>query len=295
MQMQRTHSRWAAAVLAAAVLSGPVAAADKQTEARLGELEQRMQRIDRLLSNQALLEMQQLMTELQEELRLLRGDNERLRYELGELKTRQRELYIDVDRRLQQMEVSGAPAGAAAAAAVSAAPAPGGAPASAPVVTAPAAAPAPSPAAPAAAAPPAAAVAAAGPSLTSPQEREAYKDALNLLKEGRNTQAASAFRSFLADYPQSGYASNAQYWLGEAHYVSKDYPAAVTEFGKVVSEYPSSNKVADAQLKLGFTFYELRDWAKARQALETVKQAHAGTTAARLADQRLRRMEREGH
>ena len=54
--------------------------------------------------------------ELQDELRQLRGDNERLRYEIDELKTRQRELYIDVDRRLQQMEVSGAPTGAAAAA-----------------------------------------------------------------------------------------------------------------------------------------------------------------------------------
>lgn len=289
--MQQTPFRWAIAALATVLLIGPVAAADRQTEARLNGLEQRMQRIDRLLGNEALLDMQQLMSELQEELRELRGENERLRYELGELKERQRELYIDVDRRLQQMEVSGAPAAGAAAAA--AALPPSAAPAPVPA-TRPPSAPAPAPAAAAGTAG-AATVATAGPSVTSGAEREAYKNALNLLKEGRNAQAAAAFRKFLADHPRSGYASNAQYWLGEAYYVSKDYPSAVTEFGKVVSDYPQSTKVADARLKLGFTYYELSDWAKARQTLEDVVKQHSGTTAARLADQRLRRMESEGH
>lgn len=281
--MQRTDTRRLVAVLVGVLLIGPVAAADKQTEARLNGLEQRMARIDRLLGNEALLDMQQVISELQTELRELRGENERLRYELDEIKSRQRELYIDVDRRLQDMEVSGAP--------VSAKPPPAS---TRPPVVAPVITPAPTP--PAATAPAAAAsTAAVGPTVTAAAEREAYKNALNLLKDGRNTEAAGAFRKFLEDHPQSGYASNAQYWLGEAYYVSKDYPSAVTEFDKVVTQYPSSNKVADARLKLGFTYYELGDWAKARQTLDAVIENHRGTTAARLADQRLKRMEREGH
>lgn len=130
--------------------------------------------------------------------------------------------------------------------------------------------------------------------MTPAAEREAYQKAFDLLRAGRYDAAITEFRQFLKDYPSSGYAANAQYWLGEAYYVSKDYPSAVREFQKVISAYPESNKVGDARLKLGFTYYELGEWAKSREALTAAVTNHPGTTVARLADQRLKRLQQEG-
>ena len=95
-------------------------------------------------------------------------------------------------------------------------------------------------------------------------------------------------------YPQSSYAGNAQYWLGESNYVSRQFEQAIIEFSAVVEQHPNSNKVPDAMLKLGYTYYELGKFAEARQVLEQLKQFAANSTAARLADKRLNRMQREG-
>ena len=270
------------AVLSALLFVAPVSAADRKTEARLAELEQRMARADQLLQNQALIDMAQRMEEMQQELRELRGENERLAYELESLKKRQRELYLDIDRRMQEVEAGGV-------AAVAPASVPSTPSAPKPTAAAPAGTPKTTPA------PSGAKVATAAPAVASAQERDAYKSAFNLLKQGRYDSAITAFNQFLSDYPKSGYAANAQYWLGEAHYVSKDYHGALTEFQKVLGQYPDSNKVPDASLKLGFTYYELGQWEPARKALTEVTTKFAGTTVARLADQRLKRMKREGH
>ena len=131
--------------------------------------------------------------------------------------------------------------------------------------------------------------------LNPAQERKDYDRALEQLKEGRYTEASSAFKAFLEKYPGSSYADNAQYWLGEVYYVTREFQPALSEFGKVVDGYPDSTKIADAKLKIGYIQYELKDWAKARQMLTQVVQAYPGTTTARLAQERLDRMKREGH
>ena len=96
-------------------------------------------------------------------------------------------------------------------------------------------------------------------------------------------------------YPQSSYADNAQYWLGEANYVSRKYKDAVIEFNKVLSDYPTSPKVPDAMLKLGFTHYELKEWDKAKELLQRVVKDYPDSSAAKLAETRLKRLQKEGH
>ncbi|MDH5485721.1 MAG: tol-pal system protein YbgF, partial [Gammaproteobacteria bacterium] len=122
----------------------------------------------------------------------------------------------------------------------------------------------------------------------------AYGQAFNLLKEGRYQQAIIAFRAFMTSYPESKYTANAQYWLAEANYVSRDYKTALNEFQAILTKFPDSNKVQGAELKLGYTYYEMNDWASARTALEAVKTRYPNTTVARKADERLQRMTREG-
>ncbi|MEM8983501.1 MAG: tol-pal system protein YbgF [Pseudomonadota bacterium] len=120
-----------------------------------------------------------------------------------------------------------------------------------------------------------------------------YRAAFEMLKEGRYDEASSAFSEFLATYPESDLADNAQYWLAEAHYVSQRFDEALPAFEIVVSEYPRSAKVPDALLKIGYCNYELRNWIDARAALKRVEAEYADTTAARLAAQRLARMQTE--
>jgi tol-pal system protein YbgF len=125
-------------------------------------------------------------------------------------------------------------------------------------------------------------------------DRDNYQAAFELLKEQRYEPAAMAFHQFLVTFPDSELADNAQYWLAESHYVTQMFEEALGEFGVVISRYPQSRKIPDALLKMGYCSYELEDWAAARQALTRVQEDYSDTTAARLAGQRLARMEEEG-
>jgi tol-pal system protein YbgF len=131
--------------------------------------------------------------------------------------------------------------------------------------------------------------------LDPAEQRKAYDKALELLKEGRYNDAASAFQSFLKTYPGSSYADNAQYWLGEVYYVTRQFKPAMVEFEKVLSGYSGSSKAADARLKMGYIQYELKDWSRARELLSEVVKGYPGSTSARLAQERLDRMQSEGH
>jgi tol-pal system protein YbgF len=127
------------------------------------------------------------------------------------------------------------------------------------------------------------------------EEKAAYDQAFQSLKDLRYADAAEGFQAFLAQYPQSEYADNAQYWLGESYYVTRNYDISLEAFDELLQKYPDSSKKPDALLKIGYAHYELKQWDQARAALEQVKQQFPDTTLARLADNRLRSMRMEGH
>ena len=69
------------------------------------------------------------------------------------------------------------------------------------------------------------ALAAAQSAVPAASPKTEYQAAFNLLKDGRYDDAAVALRDFLARHPTHELASNALYWLGEAHYVRRDFAA----------------------------------------------------------------------
>jgi TolA-binding protein len=77
--------------------------------------------------------------------------------------------------------------------------------------------------------------------------------------------------------------------------VMKQYPDALRDFKTVLDKYPDSRKTPDALLKIGYCNYELKNYPEARSALGQVVSRYGDTTAARLAGQRLTKMESEGH
>ena len=116
-----------------------------------------------------------------------------------------------------------------------------------------------------------------------------------MLKDGQYDRAIAAFQKFLIVYSDSSLADNAQYWLGEAHYVNKSFPEAQTAFQRVVDKYPQSRKRPDALLKIGYCQYELKQWDQAKGTLTQVTSQFADTPAGHLAQQRLDKMATEQH
>jgi tol-pal system protein YbgF len=126
-------------------------------------------------------------------------------------------------------------------------------------------------------------------------EQEAYDQAFLALRETRYADAAEGFDRFLRDHPESTFAPNALYWLGEVYYVTRDFETALDQFERLQQTYPDSGKQPDAVLKIGFSHYELGQWERARAALEEVIAEYPGTNYSRLAENRLRTMRLEGN
>jgi tol-pal system protein YbgF len=142
------------------------------------------------------------------------------------------------------------------------------------------------------AATPPAPTAPAPPVATSGPEQQDYDAAFALMKQGHYERASKGFRQFLVKYPQSALAGHAQYWIGEANYIGRNYKAALEDFTKVVNNYPSSPKVPDALLKVGFTYHELGDRSRARETLNQVVTRYPNTDTAKKAEERLGKMKK---
>lgn len=198
-------------------------------QARLDDVERRM-----ASQNQVNLftELQALQTRERE----LRGELERLNFELEQLRAQQKNLYVDLDGRLNSLQ--GGAGGSVATAATD-------------------------------------------------NAKLAYDQAFELLKKGRYDQANVAFAKFLKQHPDHDLSPNAQYWLGESHYVAQAFAKAATAFETVLAKYPHSKKARDAMLKLGYTRIAQGRKDEARKLLQQVVTDYAGTTQAKLAQQKL--------
>lgn len=247
------------AFLSGVLLLGAFPAAAQSTKERLYMLEQKVGRLERIsANNDAQTDMLRRIKELQDENQALRNEIETLQFETVSSADRQRQLYIDLDQRMQALEAGGAANLAQGAGAAGGSVASGAAPATG-------------------------------------SDTADYQAAFELLKQGRYPEAAAAFTSFLGIYTNSDLRDNAQYWLSETHYVTKEYSKALGGFQEVINSYPASRKIPDAWLKVGYCNYELKQWPEAREALSIVSARYPETTAARLARQRLELMTSEGH
>lgn len=245
----------------------------------------RLDRVEKFLDNKALLDMLELLESLKVEVSTLRGEIEVQTHTIDQLKQKQRDLYTDIDSRLQRIELNKTTADSSTQLDT--------------INT----------------------VAnqedSSGEDTTGEQglviettsdigkknevgdDEEAadplkaeavYQRAFKLLKESQYDQAIKAFKDFLKDYPDSAFSDNAQYWLGEANYVVQKYELAINEYQALLNTYPDSKKVSHALLKIGYSYAELGNAADAKKTLTEVKRQYPGTTAARLADERLRKI-----
>lgn len=243
------------------------------------DLQSRLGKLERSSSTQVMLELLEKVDQLQRVNAELRGSVEEQQNEIERLRKRQRDLYLDVDRRLNDLQLSNdamPQSLSSAGSTVSAANAMTAAlDTPAPAVLEPAAQPEPSAADPA-------------------EERVEYENAFNALRKGHHADSIAAFQRYLSAYPNGRYAHNSQYWMGEANYVTRNFDQALQDFQAVLDNYPSSNKIPDASLKIGYTYFELQDYPKARKSLAAVVKQFPTSKAASLAEKRLLSMGKDG-
>lgn len=118
-------------------------------------------------------------------------------------------------------------------------------------------------------------------------EKDVYKQNLDLLRHGHTDESIEGFIAFLSQYPNSGLANNAQYWLGEAYRAKHDDVSAMKAFNDVVAKYPNGIKVPDALLKLGYMAVEQNQLDQAREYLNRVVNDYPNTQPALLAERKL--------
>ncbi len=251
--MRRTIAHAAAAAIAAAPLIFLAGCAtspedDPVLQGKLSDLDGRVGKVERVISNQSLLDMAQRIDSLQEQVREQRGRIDELENLNDALQKQQRALYSDLDKRIAQLGTGGSagPAGSGSAAPQ-------------------------------------------GPAAGS--EQAAYLQCLDLLKSGKYPEAITNLQQFLSTYPKSDLADNAEYWLGEAYYVTRDFPKAAMAFHAVLDQWPSSRKAPDALLKLGYTQFEMKQYADARATLTDLTKRFPDSSDARLAADRLKQMQ----
>ncbi|VXC91228.1 Cell division coordinator CpoB [Pseudomonas sp. 8Z] len=204
------------------------------------------------------------LQQMQQELAQLRGMVEEQQNEIQRLKQEGLERYQDLDQRISAGAAAGAPAqNSSANGAINAAGTP---------------------------TPPAAQQQASAEPGDPAKEKLYYDAAFDLIKAKDFDKASQAFTAFLGRYPNSQYAGNAQYWLGEVNMAKGDLQAAGQAFAKVSQAYPNHAKVPDSLFKLADVERRLGHNDKARGILQQVIAQFPGSSAAQLAQRDLQRL-----
>ncbi len=106
-----------------------------------------------------------------------------------------------------------------------------------------------------------------------------YASALALFRAREYGQAVLDFTDFVARYPKHPLVSSAQFWIGEAYYLQRDYRQAIAELQKT-ADVPASPKAPDALLRIGMSYAALRDASNAQQAWRRLVRDYPETEAA---------------
>ena len=98
---------------------------------------------------------------------------------------------------------------------------------------------------------------AALPAAGGGSPKQDYETAYGYLLKQDYGAAEAAFDDFLQRYPTDPLAGNAQYWLGETHFVRGSYKPAAAAFLKGYQNFAKGNKAPDSLLKLAMSLDRL--------------------------------------
>jgi len=260
-------------------------------ERRLQRAETKVAELSRRLDAVNLAGLDQENQRLREDIRQMRGEMERMRYEADQQQRRSAATVAELDKRLQRFEMpqgivntgSSTPSYSTVPSAT-----PGtvvSVPPPAPVVVAaPVTAPGAATSVPSSGSGPVTISSGSGATV---EEETAYLAAFDEFKNGKYDNSIRGFKAMVQQYPQGTYAPNAYFWMGEMYTIKRDFKSALTSFQTILQRFPASPKVPDAMLKVGLTQLELKNEAEGRATLQRVISTYPNSNAAKLATQRL--------
>lgn len=231
---------WFAGLHASAQTSSPVVDLNQSQKAEVKDSD----RAEMLQRSNQYYQMQVL----QEEVRTLRGTLEEINYELQQIKQRQMDDYLDIDRRLTALVENTAEDSGDQNPGVDDA---GILPVEGAESTADAAV-----------------------------VRADYDRASGLLLKNRDLEGAiEGFSQHVEKYPDSPFVANAYYWLGEIYDLRDETELALQSFRIVVDNYADHSKAMDAQFKLGKLYHKLGQIDLATQLLQDAAAGEGGAAA----------------
>lgn len=84
-----------------------------------------------------------------------------------------------------------------------------------------------------------------------------YNEAFASIKKQNYKNAEKQFEAFLELHPKNSLAGNAQYWLGESYFARGQFDKAAVAFAEGFQKYRDSQKAPDNLFKLGLTMARL--------------------------------------
>lgn len=212
-------------------------------------------------TSQTLIEQNRLAEQMAREVAELRGQIEVLTNSIQDLEKRQKDLYLDLDNRLQAIEAGR------------------GKKVAAPVVS----------------------DAAKSADKTADTKAEAkpaddpsailksYEAALALFKAGKFKEAAGAFDKFVKTYPDSEQAPAAQYWLGNSYEMLGDCKQVITSQQKLLAKWPKNSRAPDAMAKIGQCQADLGQKAESQKTFKDLVSKYPDSKAASAAKQQVKK------
>jgi tol-pal system protein YbgF len=231
--------------------------ADDDARKQVQQLEGRITKLEQALSSseadkeklvRSSLDLQMQLEAMNTELRKLHGQNEELGHGLQDAEKRQKDFYIDLDTRLRRIEAGDSTAAANAS---------GRADGFKDVPADPAG------------------------------ENRAFETAYTFYKAENYQNAASAFRDFLKNFPQSVHEANVHYWMGNSYFLLRDYKNCLNSYETLVSKFPDHPRVAEAMLNIAECQLALKNKTAARKSLKQLISQFPGSDASDKAKKRL--------
>jgi tol-pal system protein YbgF len=117
-----------------------------------------------------------------------------------------------------------------------------------------------------------------------------YNNGLRDYNSAKNDLALQEFSDYIKFYPNTDFAGNCYFYIGELQFHQGNYQQAIQNYDQVLQNFPSGNKAASAQLKKGFALIELGKQDDGVSELRRLIQRYPRSNEALQARDRLRKL-----